>query len=294
VIGELGGLGSAACWALVSTVMRSLSNHINPVMVNALRCGFAALTVAASLLLLGHIELLMAIPPANAALIVASGMIGQGLGDASFVTSMKSIGASRAMPVSSVQPLIATFLAVVILGERVTWLQIGGTLLVLAAVYLLAFPRGPLGQVGNLLGSADRTGLLLAICAAVCWSTSTIILKQGLEGVDMLSANFIRMAVAFVMLMSFQAFTSRRGVLDGVDRRALVVFAVAGVLGTLSSQGYLVAVYYAGAAKASVLTSTSPLFGLPLSIFVLHEKVNQRIAIGSLLCVAGIWLVLLG
>jgi DME family drug/metabolite transporter len=294
VIGELGGLGGAAAWAVVATVMRSLSNRINPIMVNALRCAFGSLTIAVLIVLVGHVGLLLATPLPNVALIVVSGLIGQGLGDGAFVTSMKSIGASRAMPISSIQPLLTTFLAAAVLGERVSWLQGGGTILVLAAIYLLAFPYGPLGQIRTILVSADRKGILLALVAAVSWSSSTIILRQGLEGVDLLSANFLRMTTAGIMLVSIQMLTSRRAAFIGLDRRALVPFVVTGVVGTLSALGYLSAVAYAGAAKASVLTSTTPLFGLPLSIFVLHERVNRRIVTGSLICVFGIWLVLLG
>ncbi len=294
MIGELGGLGSAAAWAVVSTVMRSMANRINPIMVNGLNSTFAAFTVAVLLVLLGHASLLLATPLTNVALIVASGMIGQGLGNASFVTSMKMIGASRAMPISSIQPLMTTVLAAVILGERVTWLQVVGTLLVLAAVYLLAFPHGPLGNVRSLLSGADRRGLMLAIGTAACWASATVMLREGLVGVDLLSANFMRMTVAATMLLSIQAVTSKRRALQGADRRVLVTLALTGALAATSSFGYLTAVSYAGAAKASVLTSTSPLFGLPLSVFVLHEKVNRRIATGSLVCVLGIWLVLLG
>jgi drug/metabolite transporter (DMT)-like permease len=51
-------------------------------------------------------------------------------------------------------------------------------------------------------------------------------------------------------------------------------------------------VYYAGAAKASVINATSPLFGLPLSLVFLHERITRRIALGTALTVLGIWLVL--
>lgn len=294
MIGELAGLGGSAAWAVVSTVMRSMANRINPIMVNGLNSTFGALTVAVLLVLLGHVGLLLATPLRSIALIVASGMIGQGVGNAFFVTSMKMIGASRAMPISSIQPLITTVLAAAILGERVTLLQIVGTFLVLCSVYLLAFPYGPLGQISTLLAGADRRGLLLALATAACWASATIMLREALVGVDLLSANFMRMTVAATMLLSFQAVTSKGRALQGADRRVLVTLALTGALGAASSLGYLTAVSLAGAAKASVLTSTSPMFGLPLSVLVLREKVNRRIVVGSLICVFGVWLVLLG
>jgi drug/metabolite transporter (DMT)-like permease len=52
---------------------------------------------------------------------------------------------------------------------------------------------------------------------------------------------------------------------------------------------FLVAIQYAGAGKAAVLTSCAPLFGLPLSIFCLKEKVTARILWGTSLVVAGIF-----
>lgn len=294
MIGELSGLASAAAWALVSTVMRSMSNRINPVMVNGLRCAYAAVAMAIFVVLTGRLGVLWTLPLHGVALIVISGLIGQGLGDAIFVVSMKSIGAARAMPISSTQPLLTMVLAMIFLGERVTWLAVAGTFFVLLGVFLLAFPYGPLSQFTRLFASADRKGIALSLLAACCWAVSSVGLKTALGSVDVISTNLIRMIVAAALLFSFQTLVYRQKAFEGIDRRGLAIMGLAGLLGTASSMGYVTAVSLAGAAKAAVLTSTSPFFGLPLSLFVLHEKVNRRILFGSFLCVAGIWLVLLG
>lgn len=294
MIGELSGLGAAAAWALISTVMRSMSNRINPVTVNGLRCAYAAVVMVILVVVSGETPSLLTLPLRGVVLIVLSGLIGQGMGDGMFVVSMKLIGAARAMPISSTQPLLTMVLAVIFLGERVTLLSGAGTLVVLLGVYLLAFPYGPLGQVGRLIASADRRGIALALAAAVCWSISAIFLKTALGSVGVLPTNMIRMIVAAALLFSFGAVVNRRKAFEGIDGRGLVIMALAGLLGTASSIGYVTAVTYVGAAKAAVFVSTSPFWGLPLSLFVLKEKVNRRILMGSLLCVAGIWLVLLG
>ncbi len=294
MIGEISGLASAAAWALVSTVMRSMSDRVNPITVNGLRCAFGAANMAILIVILGRVDLLQRMPALGVALVVISGLIGQGLGDAIFVVSMKRIGAARAMPISSIQPLITTALAVVFLGERVTWFMGGGTLLVLAGVYLLAFPYGPLSRVRQLFASADRLGLALALGTAGCWAVSAVILKAALDSIDVLSAALVRMAVAAILLFGFQIVASREKVLAGLNARGFAVMVVAGLLGTGSALGYVTALNFAGAAKAAVLASTTPFFGLPLSIFVLRERVNSRVVLGSLLCVFGIWMVLMG
>ncbi|MHB0871007.1 MAG: DMT family transporter [Chloroflexota bacterium] len=291
MIGEFSGLGCAAAWAVISTVMRSLSEKISPVVVNGLRCSFASVTLILLVVLLGHADAVTRLPLAGVAAILGSGLLGQTMGDAIYVRSMKLLGASRAMPISSVNPMMTLVLAVIFLGEPLTWGAVGGTVLVIGGIYLLAFPYNPLEQGGQLRGSSEKLGLLLALAAAVCWSLSTILLKIGLASVDLFVANAIRMSMAAVLLLGLDAFQSRGRPPLGLGRRSLVVVGLAGILSAFSSLMYLTAVLYAGAAKAATLSATAPLFGLPLSIFFLRERFSRRIAVGTLLAVLGVWLV---
>ncbi len=52
--------------------------------------------------------------------------------------------------------------------------------------------------------------------------------------------------------------------------------------------------YTASAGVASTLSSTSPLFVLPLAFFVLHESLSLRAILGALLAVVGVALLFLG
>jgi drug/metabolite transporter (DMT)-like permease len=81
--------------------------------------------------------------------ILASGIFGQALGDALFVKSMKMIGSARAFPIAATNPLLTTILAVILLGEHVTWLGATGTVFVVVGVCLLAFRHGPPKQPGE-------------------------------------------------------------------------------------------------------------------------------------------------
>ncbi|MHB1006696.1 MAG: DMT family transporter [Chloroflexota bacterium] len=292
LIGEISGLSCGAAWAVISLIMRSVANRVSPVVVNGLRCLFAAITLGIVVLVFGRGDGVLALFKGSVLAIVASGILGQAVGDALFLRSAKLIGASRALPISSVSPLLTLALAILLLGEQVAPFGVVGTILVLGGVFLLAFPYGALPMPREILRTADRSGLLQALAAACCYALSTVVLKRGLEGTDLVAANFVRMTTAALLLVGLEGVHAREKVLVGLSRRGLAVMVVTGIMSAFSSSMYVTSVQFAGAAKASILTSTSPLFGLPLSLIFLKEKVGRRVVAGTLLSVLGIWLVL--
>lgn len=287
----MSGLSCAAVWAVVATAMRAASDRISPVMINGLRCSFASVTLALMLVLTGRVANLFTLSQSALVAILGSGILGQALGDALFLKGMKMIGSARAFPIAASNPLLTTALAILFLGEQVTWLSAAGTILVVGGVCLLAFRHGSPKKAGT-RPSSDKLGLLVAFASATSYATSNIVLKQGLVDVDLLAANLVRLVFAATLLVGLEAFNSRGHVATGLNRRSLTIMTFAGTLNAFSSLLYMTSIYYAGAAKASVLTSTSPLFALPLSLVFLKERVNSRIIVGTLLSVGGIWLVL--
>lgn len=72
---------------------------------------------------------------------------------AAFLAGSPAIGPSAAATLSTVEPLVAVAIAVLLMGERMTGLMLGGGLLVLLAAVCLArpakpsVPRNPMGKV---------------------------------------------------------------------------------------------------------------------------------------------------
>ncbi|MCL4465521.1 MAG: DMT family transporter [Chloroflexi bacterium] len=291
MIGELAGLACAALWATISLMMRAVADRMPATAVNGMRCAIAASTLFLILLVSGRLDRLATMPQGTIIAIVVSGVVGQAVGDALFVASAKLIGASRALPLSGASPLLTVGLAIAFFGEQLPALALLGAVLVVGGVYLLATPVSPFRQVGFLAG-ADKRGLLLALVAAVCWSFSTLILRDGIGEVDLMAANTLRLVVATISLASLEIVMVGPRIPKGLDRRAWALMLPAGAMSAFSSLMYLTSVYYAGAAKASVINATSPLFGLPLALLFLHERISRRVVFGTGLCVLGLWLVL--
>ncbi|HEX2922750.1 MAG TPA: DMT family transporter [Chloroflexota bacterium] len=294
MIGEISGLACAAGWAVISTTMKAVSNGVSPVMVNAVRCAFSTLVLAAIVVATGQIGTLSTLPLSAVAAIVASGVLGQAIGDALFISSMKLIGASRALPISGINPILTMVLAMLALSEQVSLLSAVGTFLVVGGVYFLAFPYGTPKQASRGAGSGDRVGVLMTLAATVAWATSTVVLKAGIQDVNLLVANLVRISGATLFLFSIELFHSRGRVAIGLTPRSIRVLALAGGLNGITGILYLVSLTYTGAAKAAVLSATSPVFALPISVFFLKERINRRILIGTGLCIVGIWMVMCG
>jgi drug/metabolite transporter (DMT)-like permease len=78
------------------------------------------------------------------------------------------------------------------------------------------------------------------------------------------------------------------------SRTSLIVVTAAGVLGTgLGSILFIYAVEDLGAARTAFLTTSAPLFALPMGVLFLSDSVTRRVLAGTLATIGGIWLVLL-
>lgn len=99
----------------------------------------------------------------------------------------------------------------------------------------------------------------------------------------------------FMTLVLFVIVYLRKGTVKkrNTGISSLAILSLAGILGIgLGGLLFMVGVKHAGAAKTAILSGTAPLFGAPLSMFILHEKITLRIVLGTILCVIGIWFVI--
>jgi len=82
-----------------------------------------------------------------------------------------------------------------------------------------------------------------------------------------------------------------RGALDGLGRRGrpvLARLAVLSVLTAVSSVLFVAGVKYAGVGVAAVLSSTAPMFAIPLGFVFLGERLSRGALLGAGVTIAGI------
>lgn len=283
-LGALYALGSAVTWAVISLQVRRLAPILNSVTINAVRTSLSGGLLLGWVLVTQGTAELLAISPTAFTLLVLSIVIATGIGDTAFFESSRSIGLARAMTVSTTYPLIAAVLAAVLLGELVSVRVALGSLVTLGGLVLIVTARSNHAPVH--LGY--RLGLAVAALAALAWAVSVILLRPPLREMGALTAQAVRLPVAGALL----ALTpwARGGVarMRAGGRPLLVQMVVIGGLTIASSVLYVASIKHAGVAMATVLSSTAPMFAIPLGAMFLGERLAPRAVAGALVTVAGI------
>jgi len=295
LIGEISALGCAFTWALSSVFTKSLASRFPPLTLNLLRCLGAAIALWALIPFHPGVQSLFRAPQSSVLFLVLSALLGICLGDTIYIKGLKMIPVTLAFPLAqSSMPVFTLISAVLFLGEHMSWSLAAGTALVIGGIYLIAVPRSP-APASSFPPAHHRKGMGigLILIAAVLWTISISLLKLGLQGVNLVMANGIRLPVACLLLIPLAFGRKQAGLSSKPSAREIFLGAFSGALSFgLGGYLFLLAIQYAGAGKAAVLTSCAPLFGLPLSAVYLKERVTARIRWGTGLVVAGIFFLL--
>ncbi len=284
--GAVCALLSALVWTLIGVSARALAPYFSVLSINMLRSALGGLLLTTVVLAWGGLGGLGGVSTRAWLYLGVSVLTAFAIGDTAFFESTKTIGLARAMTVSMVYPLIASGLGVWLVGERITAPVAAGALVTLAGLALIVSERGPAAVLQA--GERQGRGLGLALLAAAAWGVSPVLMTPAIADVDPVSVQAVRLP--FAALVLWVTPWAR-----GTGRQVRVHFRAAGplllaigVLTALSAVTWVAGLKYAGITLTTVLSSTSPLFAIPIGLAVFGERVSARAVAGTLLCLAGI------
>jgi drug/metabolite transporter (DMT)-like permease len=218
------------------------------------------------------------------ALLAVSIVVAIAVGDVLFFESARMLGLARAMTVSMTYPLMGAVLAAVFLGEPISARVVAGSVVTLAGLALIVRARpadGP--REGH-----TRLGLAAATAAALAWAVSLLVLKPAMGALDPVTAQSVRLPLAGLLLLATPWGWGAPGLMAGADRGVLGRVVLLGAITAGSSVLFVTGVKYADVAVAAVLSSTAPLFAIPLGLIFLGERLTARAVVGTLVTVAGL------
>jgi drug/metabolite transporter (DMT)-like permease len=282
-LGALCALGSAVAWALTSLVVRSLSTHFKTITINAARTTLCAVLLAAWVAAVDDFRGLMSVSGHSLLLLLVSIVTAIAIGDTIFFESTRMLGLGRAMTVSMSYPVVAAVLAALLLDERITGRIAVGGLLTLSGLALVVVARGEAGQAPQ-----PGRGVLAACAAALAWGVSVVALRIPLEEIDALTAQLVRLPLAAALLWALPWSWRDAPALARAGTAVAVRLGVLSVLTAVSSVLYVLSIKHAGVAVATVLSSTAPLFAVPLGVVFFGERLPPIALLGAALAVLGV------
>ena len=283
-LGALLSLASALTWAVVSLLVRRLSGTLNSASINALRTLVGGAVLLTWVIASGGIDALRGIGLWAFALFALSIVLSGSIGDTVFFESARFLGLARAMTASMTYPMISAVLAAAWLDEPLTPALVAGSLLTLGGLALI---------VGTRPSEPDRPGhlwlgLAAAQAASISWAVGVILLKVPLDTVDATTTQAVRLPIAGLALLATPWVWGSLGKVRAAGAPLLGALVLLGVLTAGSSVLFVAGVKYAGVGVASVLSSTAPMFAIPLGTLFLGERITVSAALGTAVTVAGV------
>ena len=285
----------AMTWSSTTIFLRTLSTQLDPFLVNGLRAAVGMLVIIPLVFITGGLPDYQRLTALHLLFLTGSVVVGGVVGDALYISSLKTLGVSRAFPITNSYPLFTVIFSVLLLGEHITATTLAGMALVLMGVYLVARPRGRV-QTTPLDTITPRQllrGVVLALSTSALWGLASCLVALGLEGINSIVANSVRVPVVVVLSLVMAAQRRQLGAVRCVDRGMIRSLLLAGLLGWgISGSLYVTAVQLAGPSKTAIVSCTAPLFAVPLSMIFLKERPGRYVAIGTILSVLGVVLVI--
>jgi uncharacterized membrane protein len=212
---------------------------------------------------------------------VFSGVAGTAAGRLFRVASIDKVGAPVAAAVGNLAPLVATGLAVALLGERVTFAILTGTLVIVAGTVLLSLS-------GKQVGFPARY-LVYPLLAAWCFGMVQVVRKMGLSETGPLFDAALNITAAMVAATAFVVASGKLRMLR-CDRPSFLYFVGGGAAENFGVLLVIVALGLGDVSVVSPLSAVSPLFVLLLAFLFPSgaKRLSWRVVFGSALIVLGV------
>ncbi len=296
MIGELAALGAALSWTVSAMLYRKALSETKPLSANVVRLTCTAAALLVFLAVIGKLGVLMSLSANVAVLAGISGVIGLGVGDTLYMMSLKSIGVARAVPITCTYPLFSLVWAARFKGELVT-LPVGlGAIAIVLGIWLLS-QENKTNNAGIQKKDLYR-GVAFALATAIAWSISITMINMAVrETADLdhaLAINAVRITIIAIVFFASSPLISKGLGFGKISRKAVVTLLVGGIVALGLGWFFLTYSFIETLESRAVpISSTTPLFSTLAGMALLREKVTARNFLGSVVIVAGIFLIFL-
>jgi drug/metabolite transporter (DMT)-like permease len=286
--GELAAVSAAFLWAMGAVVWSRVGQRIPPLELNLIKGGIAIALLILTLLLQG--QLLPDINPTALLLLMLSGVVGIGFGDTAYFSALNCLGARKTLLIETLAPPLTAVLALIFLQEQLTSGAWCGILLTILGVAWVITERTP-GSTGDT--THQLRGIGWALLAAAGQAIGAVLSRAALtqSSISSLWSTLVRLSAGEVILLLL-ILLGRRQVNNWL--KPLPSWKLLGAIALTSfASTYLgiwlqqISLKFAPAGIAQTLSATSPLFVLPIALWM-GETIGFRAILGVFVTLGGV------
>jgi drug/metabolite transporter (DMT)-like permease len=301
--GKLAALAASMIWSCSISMYRYHGEGVPAQTLNLYKLFVAMIgfsLIVASLHLAQHMGWVASAPQfpqawSTSFWLMLSGIIGLTLGDTLFFFAIRHLGAALTAAIQCLTPPLNVLIDRLVMNHSMTSIQLLGLAIVVLSVAGIVLAKAP--KMLNAPHQMWAIGVLAAIGSAVASAIGFAITGHHVKNENIFTCNIIRFTPSFLVMLVFVLGTQagRDGVLFLLSRPGKLFFlAMAAVLGTLIGISLLsYAFQHATTGIVSTLSTTYPIFVLPIAAIFLKEYPKIRQVILTLLAIVGIALLML-
>lgn len=193
---------------------------------------------------------------------------------------------NKVTPIDKSSTILTMVLAMIFLGEKITFLKFISIILIGIGTYLMIEKKKDNKQ------AKDNKWLLYAFGSAIFASLTSILGKIGIEGVESNLGTAIRTIVVLVMAWIVVFVTKKQSEVKNIDKRSWKFLLLSGLTTGLSWLCYYKALQEGEASIVVPIDKLSIVITIVFSYFILKEKLSKKSMLGLIGIIGGTLLLL--
>lgn len=288
-LGEIAALLTAACWVGSSVSFEYAGKRVGTLVLNLMRLVISFVIITGINLIITQGFQNVNMTWSSFGILLLSGLIGFVIGDVFLFQAFIVIGARISMLIMALAPPLTAVMSYFLLQETLGSGQIIGMLVTVLGIVIVITGREQGGK--KLVVRHSMKGILFAFLGAIGQALGLIFSKMGVRDLNPFVATQVRIFAGIIGFILILTYTRKwrpffRTFRMGNVMRSITIGSIFGpVVGVSLS---LTAVKYTSTAVASTLMALTPILIIPVSIFLLKEKIKPNEVIGALVGVVGV------
>lgn len=190
---------------------------------------------------------------------------------------------NKVVPIDKSSTVLTIVLALIFLGEGVTWTKNIAIILIAVGTYLMIQKKNR-GRQQKIKG---KSWLIYAVFAAVFASLTAILGKVGIEGVESNLGTAIRTGVVLVMAWVVVFVTGTQHTVRKISKKEFLFLCLSGLATGASWLCYYKALQDGPASVVVPIDKLSILVTIAFSYVVFKERLTKKAVVGLILIVVG-------